>query len=111
MTHKERIELIEHKSKLLYPTGSESNDDWPEGYSRNEVASLKQSAFIAGANFALEMERWVKVGEQTPKDYERVLASNGIYQVVCEYKHGCFWDELEQIRGIVIWQPLPKLPK
>lgn len=87
-------ELIEEQAKLHYAT-----------------EPIMQTTFIKGANFALEMDRWVKVGEQTPKDYERVLASNGIYQVVCEYKHGCFWDELEQIRGIVIWQPLPNLPK
>lgn len=90
MTHKERIER-EAESRTNY--------------------KIRQQWFKYGANFALDLDRWVKCSDRMPELDERVIVK-GSYGIVT----ATFFDDGFRCLGMTIedvthWQPLPKLPK
>lgn len=82
-----------------------------DGSPNDAVTRAIREVFTQGANFALEMDRWIGVEEGLPDNRQTVLATDGSTQIVLEYKHGCWFVGLDQIHFVTHWQPLPKLPQ
>lgn len=72
-----------------------------------------EQAFIAGYNMRDGESQWVKCSERLPDNRTYVLAytTNGGYTSSCEYKHGVFFKDLDQLNFVTHWQNLPQPPK
>lgn len=99
MNHKEQIEREAEKwHKMIEETGRPAD----HFYLRDAV--------VHGANFALEMEMWVKCSAQMPYDTDYVLVTDGVYIDVMHYNvHKRVWGS--DVITPTHWQPLPKLPQ
>jgi hypothetical protein len=73
MTHEQ---LIEQEAEKRYVYFGEDYNNVPEGYTPNDISTISRESFISGGNFALSMDRWVKVEEGLPPVKEKFSESD-----------------------------------
>ena len=90
-----------------------ANEYQSEYLESNEQHCSVADHFKSGVEWAKSqsMSEWVSV-ETPPSNRTYVLTFskyNGMD--ICEYKHGCFFIDLERQTTVSMWQPLPPPPQ
>lgn len=62
-----------------------------------------QSAFMFGADYAWEHPHWIPVEDELPKENERIIAYNGVFNEIhlCDFHDGIFEDFYGPFNGTI----------
>lgn len=68
----------------------------------------------AAYNIAESIPNWISVYDELPKENERIIAYNGVFNEIhlCDFHDGIFEDFYGPFDGTIThWMPLPEAPR
>ena len=88
--------------------------DEPVSFSTEEDMCVTMNDFCAGWREADSHPQWIPVEEELPKENERIIAYNGVFNEIhlCDFHDGIFEDFYGPFDGTIThWMPMPIPPQ